>query len=101
LTGGSQTIVRLQLRFSFRWSPSRLFQRVDLVSTLVFVLRSDLVPKLSILANSGITDILSIDGREVPIQSVTKAIRESFLNHRAKELVQKVTDQVVTAYSRK
>jgi hypothetical protein len=42
-----------------------------------------------------------IDGREVPIESITKAIREGFLNQRAKELVQKLTDQVVTAHSRK
>jgi hypothetical protein len=40
-----------------------------------------------ILGNSGITDTLSIDGREIPIESVTIAIRESFMNHRAKELI--------------
>ena len=34
-----------------------------------------------ILGNSCITDTLSIDGREIPIESVIKAIRESFLKH--------------------
>jgi hypothetical protein len=54
-----------------------------------------------ILANSGITDTLSIDGREVPIESVIKAIRESFLAHRSKQLIQKLTDKVVTAAFKK
>jgi hypothetical protein len=54
-----------------------------------------------ILANSGITDTLSIDGREIPIESVTKAIRESFLAHRSKQLIQKLTDKVVTAAFKK
>jgi hypothetical protein len=54
-----------------------------------------------ILGNSGITDTLSIDGREIPIESVIKAIRESFLAHRSKQLVQKLTDQVVTAAFKK
>ena len=54
-----------------------------------------------ILANSGITDTLSIYGREVPIESVIKAIRESFLAHRSKQLIQKLTDKVVTAAFKK
>jgi hypothetical protein len=53
-----------------------------------------------ILGNFGITNTLSIDGREVPIESVTQAIRESFLAHRSKQFVQKLTDQVVNAASK-
>ena len=64
--------------------------------------RSEYAKILSeILSNAGITDTLSIDGRELPIESLTKAIREKFLSHRAKELMQKLTNQVVAAAFKK
>ena len=54
-----------------------------------------------ILSNSDITDTLSIDGRELPIESLTKAIREKFLSHPTKELMQKLSNQVVAAAFKK
>ena len=54
-----------------------------------------------IIKNSGFKDTILIDGREVPIESVTKAIRDSFLAHRSKQLIQKLSDQVVTAAFKK
>ena len=64
--------------------------------------RNEYAKSLSeIFSHSGIKDTLSIDGREVPVESITKAVRESFLAHRTKKLMQKLTDQVVTAAFKK
>src|SRR5271165_1178229 len=46
LSGEHQTTVLLQRRSSLHYSPSRLFQRVDLASTLVSVLQFGLAAEL-------------------------------------------------------
>ena len=54
-----------------------------------------------LLKNAGITDTLSVDSREIAVESVIKAIREAFLGSRAKALTTKLSDQVVQAAFRK
>jgi len=39
-----------------------------------------------LVENAGLSDTLSVDGREIPIESIIKAIREAFLASRAKIL---------------
>jgi hypothetical protein len=51
------------------------------------------------LAKTGST--LEVDGREIPIESITKALREEFLKTRVAQLVPKLTDSVVkTAFKK-
>ena len=42
-----------------------------------------------LLQRAGITDTLSIDGREIPVESIMGAIRERFLQTRTKALIEK------------
>ena len=37
-----------------------------------------------LLENAGLDDTLCVDGREIPIESILRAIREEFLKKRAK-----------------
>lgn len=48
-----------------------------------------------IFKNANLSDTVSIDGREVPVESIVKAIREAFIRGRAKELTAKLTDQII------
>jgi hypothetical protein len=54
-----------------------------------------------LLKNAGLSDTLAVDGREIPVESITKAIREAFLASRAKELTAKLTDQIIQAAFKK
>jgi translation elongation factor EF-G len=54
-----------------------------------------------ILKNAGATDTLSVDGREIPVESIKKAIRDAFLQSRSKELAAKLTDQVIQSAFKK
>lgn len=48
-----------------------------------------------ILANAGIEDTLRVDGREIPIEAITKAIREAFLEKRTHDLTQGLSNRIV------
>jgi len=54
-----------------------------------------------IFKSANISDTLNVDNREIPVESITKAVRESFLRARAKELTAKLTDQIVQAAFKK
>jgi cytidylate kinase len=54
-----------------------------------------------IIQNAGLSDTIAVDGREIPVEAITKAIREAFLTTRAKELTAKLTDQIVQAAFKK
>jgi len=54
-----------------------------------------------IFKNAGIPDTLNIDGREIPVESVEKVIREAFLQASTKKLTAKLTDQIVQAAFKK
>ena len=51
------------------------------------------------LANSGST--LEVDGRTIPIEAITKALREEFLKVRVAQLVPKLTHSVVESAFKK
>jgi AraC-like DNA-binding protein len=57
----------------------------------------------TIIANAGIGEkgTLSVDGREIPIESIVAAILERFLESRSRRLMQKLTDSIVTAAFKK
>jgi hypothetical protein len=44
---------------------------------------------------------LNIDGREIPIEAIVKALHEHFLARRTSALTQKIADQVVRTAARK
>ncbi len=57
-----------------------------------------------ILSNAGLAkpgSTLEVDGRTIPIESITKAVREEFLKVRVAQLVPKITHSVVeTAFKK-
>lgn len=57
-----------------------------------------------ILSNAGLTksgSTLEVDGRTIPIEAITKALREEFLKARVAQLVPKITHSVVeTAFKK-
>ena len=84
--------VRQRLRSSLTGSDLWLASR--------FVWRARLLGP-SLVKNAGLSDTLAIDGREIPVESITKAIREAFLGSRAKQLTAKLTDSIVqTAFKK-
>jgi hypothetical protein len=57
-----------------------------------------------ILSNAGLGasgTILEVDGRTIPIESISKALREEFLKTRVAQLVPKITQSVVEAAFKK
>ena len=44
---------------------------------------------------------LNVDGREIPIEAIVKALHEQFLAKRTNALIQKITDQVVRTATRR
>jgi hypothetical protein len=57
-----------------------------------------------ILKNAGLSKpgaTLEVDGRPIPIESITKAVREEFLKARVAELMPKLTDSVVKSAFKK
>jgi hypothetical protein len=66
---------------------------------------------MQIIKNSGLADerpnglvpvgTLSLGDREVPIEAIIKALHEHFLERRTRELLRKLTDQVVRAAAKK
>jgi hypothetical protein len=55
-----------------------------------------------IVRNSGLaTSTLLVDGRAIPIEAITKALREQFLKHRVAQLLPQLTQSVVeTAFKK-
>lgn len=55
-----------------------------------------------ILYNSGLPgSTLEVDGRMIPIESITQALRERFLKHRVAQLLPKLTNSVVASAFKK
>jgi hypothetical protein len=52
-------------------------------------------PLKEILKNAGIEDILFVDGRGIPIESIIRAIREAFLEKRSRDLTQGLSNRIV------
>jgi hypothetical protein len=51
--------------------------------------------------NKSETSTLEVDGHAIPIESITKALREEFLKVRVAQLIPKLTDSVVeTAFKK-
>lgn len=55
-----------------------------------------------ILRNAGLAgSTLEVDGRAIPIEVITKALREQFLKHRVAQLLPKLTSSIVeTAFKK-
>ena len=49
----------------------------------------------NILSNAKVSDVLSVDGRPIPVESLIKAIREEFLRNRTQQLMQGLTEKIV------
>ena len=55
-----------------------------------------------IVYNAGLTtSTLEVDGRAIPIEVITKALREQFLKHRVAQLLPQLTHSVVETAFRK
>ena len=55
-----------------------------------------------ILRNSGLFgSTLEVDGRSIPIEVITKALRQQFLKHRVAQLLPQLTQSVVETAFRK
>jgi hypothetical protein len=55
-----------------------------------------------IVSNAGLTgSTLEVDGRSIPIEVITKALREQFLKHRMAQLLPQLTHSIVeTAFKK-
>lgn len=48
-----------------------------------------------IFRNPGISDMLRIDEREIPVESVIRPIRDVFLENRTRSLIEGLSNQIV------
>jgi hypothetical protein len=56
---------------------------------------------LELFRNGQATDTLNVDGREIPVEAIAKAIREQYLAWRSEQLAQKLLIELPNGKSRK